>query len=56
MGSGTRLGLSIGHKIVVRKHESQLRCVSAPGKGTKFIVDIPIREEAVLIENSTFSP
>lgn len=43
VGSGTGLGLSISYQIVVEKHKGQLSCVSALGKGTELIVEIPIR-------------
>ncbi|BAZ31377.1 histidine kinase [Cylindrospermum sp. NIES-4074] len=42
VGKGTGLGLSISYQIVVEKHGGQLYCVSAPGKGTEFIVKIPV--------------
>ena len=42
VGSGTGLGLSISYQIVVEKHKGQLSCVSALGKGTEFIVEIPV--------------
>ena len=42
VGKGTGLGLSISHQIVVEKHEGQLSCVSEIGKGTEFIIEIPI--------------
>lgn len=43
VGSGTGLGLSISYQIVVEKHSGQLRCISQPGEGAKFIVEIPLR-------------
>ncbi|MEG4803672.1 PAS domain S-box protein [Microcoleus sp. ARI1-B5] len=43
VGKGTGLGLSISHQIVVEKHKGKLQCLSAPGKGTEFIIEIPIR-------------
>ncbi len=43
IGKGTGLGLSISYQIVVEKHKGRLRCESAPGKGAKFIVEIPVR-------------
>lgn len=43
VGRGTGLGLSISHQIVVEKHSGQLTCVSEPGEGTEFIVEIPIK-------------
>ncbi len=41
VGRGTGLGLSIAYQIVVKKHGGQLSCISSPGKGTEFIVEIP---------------
>jgi signal transduction histidine kinase len=41
-GKGTGLGLSISYQIVVEKHGGQLKCISAPAKGTEFVVEIPI--------------
>jgi signal transduction histidine kinase len=45
VGKGTGLGLSISYKIVVEKHGGQLRCVSHPGQGTSFIVEIPLNSK-----------
>lgn len=42
VGKGTGLGLSISHQIVVEKHHGQLICNSVPGKGTEFVIIIPI--------------
>lgn len=42
VGKGTGLGLSIAHHIVVEKHKGQLKCVSHPGQGVKFLISIPI--------------
>lgn len=42
VGSGTGLGLAICYQLVVEKHQGQIRCVSAPGEGTEFIVEIPV--------------
>jgi len=42
VGSGTGLGLSISHQIIVEKHLGQIRCISTPGEGTEFIVEIPV--------------
>jgi signal transduction histidine kinase len=43
VGEGTGLGLSISYQIVVEKHGGVLDCISAPGKGTEFIIEIPIK-------------
>ncbi|MFB2769790.1 sensor histidine kinase [Pelatocladus sp. BLCC-F211] len=42
VGKGTGLGLSIAHQIVVDKHNGELAVNSQPGKGTEFIIKIPI--------------
>jgi signal transduction histidine kinase len=41
-GKGTGLGLSISYQIVVDKHGGQLRCRSVPGRGTAFMIKLPI--------------
>jgi len=43
-GKGTGLGLSISHQIIVEKHGGTLTCVSEIGKGTEFIIEIPIQQ------------
>jgi signal transduction histidine kinase len=43
VGKGVGLGLSISYQIIVEKHGGQLKCFSAPGWGTEFIVEIPVR-------------
>ena len=59
VGRGTGLGLSISHQIVVEKHKGRISCISAPEKGTEFIVEIPVtcnryvsshRPEALLLK------
>ncbi|MDY6806074.1 MAG: ATP-binding protein [Cyanobacteriota bacterium] len=42
MGKGTGLGLSISRQIVQEVHGGRLYCVSSPGKGVEFIIEIPI--------------
>jgi two-component system, NtrC family, sensor kinase len=41
---GTGLGLAISYQIVVEKHGGKIRCDSTLGEGTKFIIEIPIRQ------------
>ena len=50
VGSGRGLGLAICYQLVVEKHQGQISCISAPGAGTEFIVEIPIAQEYLLIE------
>ncbi|MBW4649132.1 MAG: PAS domain S-box protein [Kastovskya adunca ATA6-11-RM4] len=45
VGKGTGLGLSISYQIVVEKHGGELTCVSEPGQGTEFCLEIPISQE-----------
>jgi len=52
VGSGMGLGLSISYHIVVEKHRGQLSCISAPGYGTAFLVDIPVNLTAVSSNNN----
>ena len=42
VGKGTGLGLSISYQIVTEKHRGQLSCLSQPGQGAKFVIEIPI--------------
>lgn len=46
IGKGTGLGLSISYEIVVEKHKGKLECVSSPGQGAEFMIEIPIRQTA----------
>lgn len=50
MGKGTGLGLSISHQIVVDRHGGILQCISEPGKGTEFIIEIPVSQRKGLPE------
>jgi len=45
VGQGTGLGLSICYQIV-DKHQGSLRCVSAPGEGTEFWIEVPVRQQS----------
>jgi signal transduction histidine kinase len=44
IGQGTGLGLSISYQIVAEKHQGSMECDSAPGEGSKFVIEIPIRQ------------
>ncbi|MEO0866861.1 MAG: GAF domain-containing protein [Cyanobacteria bacterium J06642_11] len=47
-GRTSRLGLPISYQIVTEKHSGKLYCTSAPGKGTGFIIEIPIQQQSML--------
>ncbi|WP_333151268.1 PAS domain S-box protein [Microcoleus sp. B9-D4] len=42
IGKGTGMGLSISYQIIVERHKGELSCNSELGKGTEFIIRIPI--------------
>jgi PAS domain S-box-containing protein len=44
VGKGTGLGLAISHQIIVDKHSGELVVTSEPGKGTTFLVKIPLKQ------------
>jgi signal transduction histidine kinase len=45
VGKGTGLGLSISYQVVVDQHSGTLQCISAPGQGTEFVIDIPSQRQ-----------
>ncbi|MGM3305555.1 sensor histidine kinase [Anabaena sp. WFMT] len=44
VGKGTGLGMSISYQIITEKHHGKLNCVSQRGKGTEFIIQLPIKQ------------
>ena len=46
VGRGTGLGLAVSYQIVVKKHGGNLKCFSQLGRGTEFLIEIPIRLDA----------
>jgi signal transduction histidine kinase len=52
VGEGTGLGLSISHQIIVETHKGQLECISAPGQGAEFRIEIPIEQQGQKEEGS----
>lgn len=47
IGKGTGLGLSISYQIIKEQHGGILKCVSQPGEGTQFIIQIPIHQNRI---------
>jgi signal transduction histidine kinase len=44
VGSGRGLGLWVSYQIVVEKHGGDLKCFSEFGKGTSFIIELPLQQ------------
>jgi len=42
VGKGTGLGLSVSYQIIVDKHKGQVECISDTGKGTRFVISLPV--------------
>lgn len=55
VGKGTGQGLAIAHAIVVHKHAGTIRFESEEGKGTTFIIRLPIADRAEGGEQGTGS-
>ena len=49
IGKGTGLGLSISYQIIVEKHKGKIKCISAPGEGTEFVIEIPIKQARSIV-------
>lgn len=45
VGKGTGMGLSISYQIVMKKHGSQIQCISAPGEGAEFVIMIRLHDQ-----------
>ena len=43
VGKGTGLGLAIASQIVVEKHSGSIQVNSILGKGTEFVITLPIK-------------
>lgn len=48
MSKGTGLGLSVSYQIVTEKHQGKLQCISYPGKGAEFVIEIPLYQQKQL--------
>ncbi|MFW9260980.1 ATP-binding protein [Nostoc sp. CALU 546] len=52
-GKGTGLGLAISAQIITEKHNGAIWCISEPGQGAEFWVEIPINQSSKLATAST---
>jgi signal transduction histidine kinase len=52
IGKGTGLGLSTSYQIVVEKHRGRLTYQSTFGKGTQFIIELPLNEAQLISVHS----
>jgi signal transduction histidine kinase len=55
VGKGTGMGMSISYQIITERHRGKLECLSVLGKGTEFVIQIPIFQKAdnALLSSST---
>lgn len=44
VGKGTGMGMSISYQIIIEKHSGSLECISFPGQGTEFVIEIPLQQ------------
>jgi len=42
VGEGTGLGLSVSYMIITNNHQGTMEVASEPGKGTRFIIQLPL--------------
>ncbi len=50
MGQGTGLGMSISRQIIAEKHGGSIDCRSQTGRGTEFIIRLPVNQKVLLRE------
>jgi two-component system, NtrC family, sensor kinase len=45
VGKGTGMGLAMSYQIVVEQHGGAFYCVSEPGQGAEFVIEIPVSND-----------
>jgi two-component system, NtrC family, sensor kinase len=50
-GIGTGLGLAITREIIVDRHQGTIECHSEEGKGTEFIINLPVEHFSTISSN-----
>ncbi len=48
VGVGTGLGLSLSYFIITKNHKGQMNVMSFPGKGTRFVIHLPLQPESII--------
>ena len=58
VGKGTGMGLATSYQTVINQHGGRLNCISTPGQGTEFVIEIPIQqsEPSLTSENGSTYP
>ncbi|MFG6095910.1 GAF domain-containing protein [Leptothoe sp. ISB3NOV94-8A] len=52
VGKGTGLGLSISYQIITERHKGRLVCQSELGRGTTFLLEIPVKQDDLEMNNA----
>ncbi|MDB9377086.1 sensor histidine kinase, partial [Nodularia sphaerocarpa] len=45
IGKGTGMGMSISYQIITKNHRGKFYCISSLGKGTEFVIEIPLKQQ-----------
>ncbi|MBN3947105.1 MAG: PAS domain S-box protein [Nostoc sp. NMS7] len=45
IGKGTGMGLAISYQIIAERHGGSLECISQPGQGAEFVINIPLIQQ-----------
>jgi two-component system, NtrC family, sensor kinase len=55
VGMGTGMGLSISYQIITERHGGTIECFSSVGKGTEFVIKIPIVQSRNHQQSTSFN-
>ncbi|HYW21452.1 MAG TPA: ATP-binding protein [Nodularia sp. (in: cyanobacteria)] len=45
IGKGTGMGMSISYQIITKNHGGKFYCISSPGQGAEFVIEIPLKQQ-----------
>ncbi|MBK1987236.1 HAMP domain-containing histidine kinase [Sphaerospermopsis aphanizomenoides BCCUSP55] len=51
VGKGSGMGMSISYQIINEKHGGNLECFSTQGKGTEFVIKVPLHQNKSKVKN-----